>query len=199
MSACSTKAAACSPATAAVARGADHVVLATVRAISMPKARISGRLGPAEGVTCMWRADPAGRTSAPGPKVTEARARRGAELETNDRDPRGQPHSPVGSRSLFLSRGHPTRGLGGPEQWQPSARATLAAITVTRSADVVWEQRLDALEARIEHLEGELEGLQDAVYRHALLEDENIGELRRRMEPEQMARDLSRDARRRGL
>ena len=70
---------------------------------------------------------------------------------------------------------------------------------VTRSADVAWEQRLDALEARIEHLEGELEGLQDAVYRHAVLEDENIGELRRRMEPEQMARDLSRDARRRGL
>ena len=70
---------------------------------------------------------------------------------------------------------------------------------VTRSADVVWEQRLDALEARIEHLEGELEGLQDAVYRHAVMEDENIGELRRRMEPEQMARELSRDARRRGL
>ena len=70
---------------------------------------------------------------------------------------------------------------------------------VTRSADVVWEQRLDALEARIEHLEGALEGLQDAVYRHALLEDENIGELRRRIEPEQMARELSRDARRRGL
>jgi hypothetical protein len=58
---------------------------------------------------------------------------------------------------------------------------------------------LDALEARIEHLEGALEGLQDAVYRHALLEDENIGELRRRIEPEQMARELSRDARRRGL
>jgi hypothetical protein len=100
----------------AVARGADHVVLAKVRAISLPKARISGRLGPGKGVTCTWRADPAGRTSAPGPKVTEARARRGAELEANDRDPRGQPHSPVGSRSLFLSRGHPTRGLGGPEQ-----------------------------------------------------------------------------------
>ena len=69
----------------------------------------------------------------------------------------------------------------------------------TRSADVVWEQRLNALRARIEHLEGALEGLQDAVYRHALLEDENIGELRRRIEPEQMARELSRDARRRGL
>ncbi len=58
---------------------------------------------------------------------------------------------------------------------------------------------MEALEARIEHLEGELEGLQDAVYRHAVLEDEKIGELRRRMEPEQMARDLSEDARRRGL
>jgi hypothetical protein len=33
----------------------------------------------------------------------------------------------------------------------------------------------------------------------AMLEDENIGELRRRMEPEQMARDLDRDARERGL
>jgi uncharacterized coiled-coil protein SlyX len=70
---------------------------------------------------------------------------------------------------------------------------------VTRSADVVRDQRLDTLEARIEHLEGALEGLQDAVYRHALLEDENIGELRRQIEPEQMARELSRDARRRGL
>ena len=70
---------------------------------------------------------------------------------------------------------------------------------VTRSAEVVWEQRLDALDARIEHLERALEGLQDAVYRHALQEDENIGELRRRIEPEQLARELSRDARRRGL
>lgn len=58
---------------------------------------------------------------------------------------------------------------------------------------------MEALEARIEHLEGELEGLQDAVYRHAVLEDEKIGELRRRMEPGQLARDLSEDARRRGL
>jgi uncharacterized coiled-coil protein SlyX len=65
--------------------------------------------------------------------------------------------------------------------------------------DVRWEHRLETLEARMEHLEKELEGLQDAVYRQAMLEDENIGELRRRMEPEQMARDLDRDARERGL
>jgi hypothetical protein len=58
---------------------------------------------------------------------------------------------------------------------------------------------LDTLEARIEHLERELEGLQDAVYRQAMLEDENIGELRRRTEPDQMARDLDENARRRRL
>jgi uncharacterized coiled-coil protein SlyX len=67
------------------------------------------------------------------------------------------------------------------------------------SPEVGWEQRLETLEARMEHLEGALEGLQDAVYRQALLEDEKIGELHRRTELGQMARDLSRDARRRGL
>jgi hypothetical protein len=58
---------------------------------------------------------------------------------------------------------------------------------------------VDGLEARIEHLETELEGLQDALYRQALQEDKNIDELRRRTEPEQLARDLSDDTRRRGL
>jgi len=60
------------------------------------------------------------------------------------------------------------------------------------------EHRLETLEARIEHLDSELEGLQDAVYRRAVREDESIAELRRRMEPEQLERDLSRNARRRG-
>ena len=67
------------------------------------------------------------------------------------------------------------------------------------SPDAGWQQRLQTLEARMEHLERELEGLQDAVYRQAILEDENIGELRRRTEPDQLARDLDRDARKRGL
>jgi uncharacterized coiled-coil protein SlyX len=67
------------------------------------------------------------------------------------------------------------------------------------SPDAGWEHRLETLEARMEHLERALEGLQDAVYRQAMLEDENVGELRRRTEPEQMARDLSQDARKRGL
>jgi hypothetical protein len=67
------------------------------------------------------------------------------------------------------------------------------------SADVGWQRRLEALEARIEHLETAHEGLQDAVYRRALLEDEKIGQLRRRTDPNQLARDLSRNARNRGL
>ena len=58
---------------------------------------------------------------------------------------------------------------------------------------------METLETRLEHLEAELEGLQDAVYRQAVLEDEHIDELRRRTAPEQLARDLNRDARRRGL
>jgi uncharacterized coiled-coil protein SlyX len=67
------------------------------------------------------------------------------------------------------------------------------------SPDAGWEHRLEKLEARMEHLERALEGLQDSVYRQARLEHENVGELRRRTEPEQMARDLSQDARKRGL
>jgi uncharacterized coiled-coil protein SlyX len=62
-----------------------------------------------------------------------------------------------------------------------------------------WEYRMDALEARVKHLEAALEGLQDAVYRQAQMGEEKHEELRRRMEPGQMAIDLAEDARRRGL
>jgi hypothetical protein len=67
------------------------------------------------------------------------------------------------------------------------------------SPDVGWEHRFETVEARLERLEQGLEGLQDALYRHEVLQDKNNGELRKRTEPEQLARDLSRDARRRGL
>ncbi len=58
---------------------------------------------------------------------------------------------------------------------------------------------METLDVRVAHLEAELEGLQDAVYRRAVLEDEQVDELRRRTAPEQLARDMSDDARRRGL
>jgi len=62
-----------------------------------------------------------------------------------------------------------------------------------------WENRVVKLEARIEHLEAALEGLQDAVYRQAQLGEEKLEELRRRMEPEHLAIELAQDARKRGL
>jgi hypothetical protein len=68
-----------------------------------------------------------------------------------------------------------------------------------RGARVSVGDRLAACEARVEHLETSLEGLQDALYRHEMLDEKNIGELHRRIEPEQLARDLSDDVRRRGL
>jgi uncharacterized coiled-coil protein SlyX len=81
----------------------------------------------------------------------------------------------------------------------PTQRTADAGGDQALGAGVGWERRLEALEARIEHLEGALEGLQDAVYRQAVLEDDKMDEVRRRIAPEQMARELSRDARRRGL
>jgi hypothetical protein len=68
-----------------------------------------------------------------------------------------------------------------------------------RSSDPDSHHRVERLEARVEHLEAELEGLQDAVYRRALEEDERFDDLRRRTAPDQVARDLSEDARRRGI
>jgi hypothetical protein len=58
---------------------------------------------------------------------------------------------------------------------------------------------VEALEGNTKHLEAALEGLQDAMYRRAVLEDGHIGELRKRTDPDQMARELSRNAQRRGL
>jgi uncharacterized coiled-coil protein SlyX len=61
------------------------------------------------------------------------------------------------------------------------------------------ERRLKGLDERIQHLEAALEGLQDALYRQAVREDETRADLRRRTEPDRIARELSADARRRGL
>ena len=108
-----------------------------------------------------------------------------------------------------------TQRTGKPAPSPPSAEPKEATIAVRvsrlwrirsggrqsspASPEVAWEHRLQTLEARIEHLETALEGLQDALYRHEVLDKENLGELHRRTDPEQLARDLSQDARRRGL
>lgn len=53
-------------------------------------------------------------------------------------------------------------------------------------------ERVDALEAMVE-------GLQDSVDRQARRQDERINELARRLEPAQLARAISDNARERGL
>ena len=105
---------------------------------------------------------------------------------------------PMGERVPRTPSGEPTAAAiraAVIRLWKRPGGARLSS----RSRDAGWEQRLEALAARVEHLEAELEGHQDAVYRQAVLERENIGDLRRRTEPEQLSRDLVQDARRRGL
>jgi len=56
-----------------------------------------------------------------------------------------------------------------------------------------------ALEQRVSHLEAMIEGLQDAVHRESKRTNEELDDLRRRTEPSELRRALSRDARERGL
>jgi hypothetical protein len=55
------------------------------------------------------------------------------------------------------------------------------------------------LRARIDHLEIELQALQDTVYRDVQRHDGELAELRRQLDPTNLVRALSDDARRRGL
>jgi hypothetical protein len=61
------------------------------------------------------------------------------------------------------------------------------------------DPRVGQLEQRVDRLEAQLEGLQDAVHRDALRRDDQHASLERKTEPDEMARSLTRDARRRGL
>jgi hypothetical protein len=59
--------------------------------------------------------------------------------------------------------------------------------------------RLEAVEARVRHLEQLLEGLQDSVYREAARQAELITELQAKVEPGAMGAALAEDRRKRGL
>jgi uncharacterized coiled-coil protein SlyX len=82
---------------------------------------------------------------------------------------------------------------------QRTSNVARSAHPVPAEAHVGSDPRITALEARVEHLESTLEGLQDAVYRQSVLEGRQIAELSRRTEPHEMARALSQDARRHGV
>jgi hypothetical protein len=55
------------------------------------------------------------------------------------------------------------------------------------------------LDRRVDRLEAQLEALQDAVHRDSVRRDEQQARLERKTEPDEIARSLSSDARRRGL
>ena len=55
------------------------------------------------------------------------------------------------------------------------------------------------IRVRVERLEKMVEGLQDQVYRMAQQDDERFAELERSVQPYELARALSENARRRGI
>ena len=65
--------------------------------------------------------------------------------------------------------------------------------------DDLSRHTIDALEGRVADLEEMLVGLQDAVHREAVRRDEQMARLERKLEPRELARTLSDDARQRGL
>jgi hypothetical protein len=68
-----------------------------------------------------------------------------------------------------------------------------------RALEGSYERRFEALEQQVGQLEELVEGLQDAVHRESVRRDHEAAELQRQMAPEELARALSEDARRRGL
>lgn len=77
-----------------------------------------------------------------------------------------------------------------------------AAVADRRSAQATAEPdagRVDALEARIAHLEQLLEGLQDSVHRESERQGRLIAELQAQTQPSAISAALSKDARDRGL
>ena len=82
---------------------------------------------------------------------------------------------------------------------QRNRRKTPSTKPVMTPPDAGSERTMEILDARLEHLEAELEGLQDAIHRQSILRDERLDELDKRTEPHQIARALSQDARKRGV
>jgi Tfp pilus assembly protein FimV len=68
-----------------------------------------------------------------------------------------------------------------------------------RDAGDPQPDRLQGLEARVAHLEQQLEGLQDSVHRESERHAKLIAELQTRIQPGAMGAALAEDARSRGL
>jgi len=58
---------------------------------------------------------------------------------------------------------------------------------------------LQALEARVAHLEQQLQGFQDSVHRESLRQSRRLADVEARIQPAALSKALSEDARDRGL
>jgi hypothetical protein len=81
-------------------------------------------------------------------------------------------------------------------QIRRAAAVEKRAATATAEPD---SPRVDALEARIAHLERLVEGLQDSVHRESERHGKLIAEVQAQIEPAAMRAALTKDARTRGL
>ena len=73
-----------------------------------------------------------------------------------------------------------------------ASRAKVVGAPTTESSEI-------DLRVRLQRLEQMVEALQDQVYRRAQQDDERFAELHRSVQPDELARALSEDARRRGI
>jgi Tfp pilus assembly protein FimV len=78
-------------------------------------------------------------------------------------------------------------------------RVTTARDRPAREATEPPGDRVQALEARVAHLEAQLNGLQDSVHRESERHAKLIAALESRIEPGAMGAALAEDARHRGL
>lgn len=72
-------------------------------------------------------------------------------------------------------------------------------MQLRRSKELPDEDRLASLETRVTHLEAMIEGLQDAVYRELTRNNARLDDMEHKIEPAELSRRLSQDARERGL
>jgi hypothetical protein len=85
------------------------------------------------------------------------------------------------------------------EAAKPEPAAEAAAGVARDDPAAASAQRINALEARVQHLEAVLEGLQDSVHRESVRRGRQIEGLQEKTEPLKIRRAISRDARDRGI
>ncbi len=101
----------------------------------------------------------------------------------------------TGEREGLIARIRQLR-VGSAAAASPSVRRSTANV---KDAPAQRDDRVDALEARIAHLEQLVEGLQDSVHRESERQSKRIAELQAQIQPGAMGAALAEDARSRGL